>query len=143
MPSVMRVLVIIPALAGGALLPAHAIGAGLDALRDRARPVVILSDRRDDPRAARQRAALDADPAGARERAIAVLSEEDGAGVLHRRFGITGFAVVLVGKDGGVKSVWREPVEARRIFAAIDAMPMRREEMRRQQEMGRQQETGR
>ena len=112
------------------LLPqaAGAAGDGLEPLRGRARPVVILSDRRDDPRIARQKAMLDGP--GARERDIAVLSEDDRQGALHRRFGIgTGFAVVLVGKDGGVKTVWREPVDSRRIFTVIDAMPMRRKEM--------------
>ena len=41
-----------------------------------------------------------------------------------------GFAVVLVGKDGGVKETWREPVEPARIFGLIDRMPMRRDEVR-------------
>lgn len=40
------------------------------------------------------------------------------------------FAVALVGKDGGVKFRADEPVPAREIFGRIDAMPMRRREMR-------------
>ncbi len=121
------------ALSGLAALPqaAHAAGDGLDGLRWKARPVVILSDRRGDPRIAEQKAALEAGAGGARSRAIAVLSEDDGSGALHRRLGIKGFAVVLVGKDGGVKSIWRQPVDAGRLFTVIDAMPMRREEMSR------------
>ena len=39
------------------------------------------------------------------------------------------FAVVLVGKDGGVKRRETEPVEMNAIFEQIDAMPMRQREM--------------
>lgn len=37
-------------------------------------------------------------------------------------------ALVLIGKDGGVKSTWNGAVEPEVIFAAIDAMVMRRQE---------------
>jgi hypothetical protein len=40
------------------------------------------------------------------------------------------FTVLLVGKDGGVKQRASEPIAARELFATIDAMPMRRQEMR-------------
>lgn len=40
------------------------------------------------------------------------------------------FRVVLVGKDGGGKGRWAEPVDLDAVFAMIDAMPMRRREMR-------------
>lgn len=40
------------------------------------------------------------------------------------------FAVALVGRDGGVKFRADEPVPATEIFGRIDAMPMRRREMR-------------
>lgn len=40
------------------------------------------------------------------------------------------YAVVLVGKDGGVKERWNGVVEAATVFDAVDAMPMRREETR-------------
>ena len=38
--------------------------------------------------------------------------------------------VVLVGKDGGVKMRRNGPIQLDEIFSLIDAMPMRREEMR-------------
>jgi hypothetical protein len=41
-----------------------------------------------------------------------------------------GFAVRLVGKDGGVKLRAAEPVGAGELFALIDSMPMRRRELR-------------
>lgn len=43
-----------------------------------------------------------------------------------------GFAVVLIGKDGGVKTRATQPLPPARLFATIDAMPMRQQEMRRQ-----------
>lgn len=41
-----------------------------------------------------------------------------------------GFTVILLGKDGGVKLREEDAVTARRIADLIDAMPMRRREMR-------------
>lgn len=40
------------------------------------------------------------------------------------------FAVILIGKDGGIKLNRRKQTEIEDIFGLIDAMPMRREEMR-------------
>lgn len=42
------------------------------------------------------------------------------------------FRALLIGKDGGVKRQADEPLSASEIFALIDTMPMRRQEMRRQ-----------
>lgn len=39
------------------------------------------------------------------------------------------WAVVLVGKDGGVKERWSSIVEPSEVFGKIDAMPMRLREM--------------
>ena len=43
------------------------------------------------------------------------------------------FSVVLIGKDGGVKVRAGETMRLTDIFARIDTMPMRRQEMRRQE----------
>ena len=40
------------------------------------------------------------------------------------------FAVVLLGKDGGVKRKETEPIDPKALFQTIDTMPMRRQEMR-------------
>ena len=40
------------------------------------------------------------------------------------------FAVILVGKDGGIKLERQDDTRLEDIFALIDSMPMRREEMR-------------
>ncbi len=51
---------------------------------------------------------------------------------LQRRFGVpeNAFRVVLVGKDTTAKSRFDQPVDPARIYGQIDAMPMRRQEMR-------------
>ena len=46
------------------------------------------------------------------------------------------FAVILVGKDGGIKLNRRDPTQLAGIFALIDAMPMRRDEMRQKKRLG-------
>jgi hypothetical protein len=62
-----------------------------------------------------------------------VRGASDRAADLRRRFGVRAgaFRVVLIGKDGGVKIEAAAPLPARRLFETIDAMPMRRDEMRR------------
>ncbi len=40
------------------------------------------------------------------------------------------FEVRLVGKDGGLKNTWSDPVPMMDIFNIIDSMPMRAREMR-------------
>lgn len=37
---------------------------------------------------------------------------------------------VLIGKDGGVKMVWSDPISLEPVFVAIDRMPMRQQEMK-------------
>ena len=101
----------------------------LDALRGAHRVVVLFGD----PKSAavvRQRRIL-TDP-GVRERDIVVLA---GTADHKRRFRLKtdGFAFVLIGKDGGVKLVRKTPITRRELYGVIDAMPMRRDEMRRRQ----------
>lgn len=104
----------------------------LKALRGSSRPVVVLSDSRDDPRVAKQIAALDRTRPALTDRNIEVLTEAAPGSKLRKSLGVAerGFAVVLVGKDGGVKKIWRDPVDPKSIFTIIDAMPMRQQEMR-------------
>ncbi len=55
---------------------------------------------------------------------------------LRERFDVEteGFTVILVGKDGTEKRRETEPVSMASIFDTIDAMPMRRAEMKRSEE---------
>lgn len=66
--------------------------------------------------------------AQAGERDLVILRAD---GALRAALGIGAAAneAVLVGKDGGVKARWKEPVAPAVVFALIDTMPMRRAEM--------------
>jgi hypothetical protein len=59
------------------------------------------------------------------------LSKEDSK-ALRQQFAVEkqSFAVVLLGKDGTEKQRWQDTVEASKVFALIDAMPMRQAETR-------------
>ncbi len=50
--------------------------------------------------------------------------------VIQTRFGAEAFSVVLIGKDGGEKLRRPTPLAPEELFAIVDAMPMRRAEMR-------------
>jgi hypothetical protein len=76
---------------------------------------------------------LKADMSGIRERDIriqryyAIFSKNE-----FVKRGIKGtFTVVLVGKDGGDKLQSTTPITLQKLYETIDAMPMRREEMKR------------
>jgi hypothetical protein len=57
---------------------------------------------------------------------------------LRDKFDVRGdqFSVILVGKDGGIKLNRQEQTRLEDIFALIDTMPMRREEMRQKSRTG-------
>ena len=99
----------------------------------KARPVVVLADSPDDPGFKAQMTALDAKAHALADYDIALLRVDRSDPALRRKLGVpaTGFAVVLIGKDGGVKERWREPVDPARILALIDTMPMRQDEARK------------
>jgi hypothetical protein len=58
--------------------------------------------------------------------------DAEAAHSLRERFDVHpgNFAVVLIGKDGGIKLKRRDRTDLKDIFGLIDSMPMRREEMR-------------
>ncbi|SHK59370.1 DUF4174 domain-containing protein [Hymenobacter psychrotolerans] len=76
------------------------------------------------------RAGLDSRDLVVREVIFSQLSTPDQQ-VLARQLGVagSGFTVVLVGKDGGVKRRETRPVPPATLFSTIDTMPMRRQEM--------------
>jgi hypothetical protein len=107
--------------------------------RWRHRVVLVFAPAEDDPALARQRESLATAHNGLRERDARVVevigerapSDLDGA-ALRAAFDPGGaFAVVLVGKDGGVKLRDDRPISAELLFRAIDAMPMARDEAAR------------
>ncbi len=121
------------ALAGGA--KGIAAPDPLAAHRGTSRILVVAAPDERDPALVAQREALAAARPALRERDLVVV-EAVGTGTeaaaLRRRLGLPerGFRAVLVGKDGGPKLTATEPVAPERLFATIDAMPMRRDEMR-------------
>jgi hypothetical protein len=60
--------------------------------------------------------------------ALAGLNERDF--VVQIQFSTKSFSVVLIGKDGGEKLRRATPLSPEELFAIVDAMPMRRAEMR-------------
>lgn len=114
------------------------------------RPVLVFEVGSDDERANKQLAMLQADQPGLDERQITLIRvpaddtaniTQDGRAIvevspadLRQHFNVgDGFAFLLVGKDTGVKLRSLDPVSLDVLFATIDMMPMRRNEMRRRQ----------
>jgi hypothetical protein len=66
-----------------------------------------------------------------RDLTITIFPEDDDT-EMRDRYGVKpgSFVVVLVGRDGGEKFRSEEPISAKELFDRIDAMPMRRREMR-------------
>ncbi len=115
----------------------------LESLRWQSRVVVVLAGAPDDVMLEEQLRLLDEAAAGLRERDMVVVEDAGGVvtidglaqpepGRLRDAYGapLSGFQVLLIGKDGGVKLRSDEPVSAEALFALIDTMPMRRREMR-------------
>jgi hypothetical protein len=97
--------------------------------------LVVVIGRPDDPRIGQQHAALVHDAAALRERDVVVQDLTPDAARRERpELDVSpqaDFEVLVVGKDGGVKLRRPAPVTASDIMGLIDAMPMRRAEMRR------------
>lgn len=106
----------------------------LAAYRWKARILVLSAPDATDPRVAAQRAAVAAARSGLDERDLVVLEALGSSGTaLRSRLGLPAdaFRAVLLGKDGEAKIVAADPIPVGTLFATIDAMPMRRDEMRR------------
>jgi len=108
-----------------------------------ARPVLVFAASHDDTRATEQLRLLADLQAEQTERHVVVIEVWPGevrgaAGKgldsdrLRSRFGVAAgsFAVLLVGKDTGVKRRVDEVIDPRVLFSQIDGMPMRQREMR-------------
>jgi len=119
----------------------------LDSVRWEYRPLLIFTPTEDDARLSRQTTILADARNGPVDRRLAIyivghsrVFTTFGApapGVTHRalrrRFRVPddAFRVILVGLDGRAKLTADRPVRANRLFAVIDAMPMRRREFER------------
>ncbi|HRD74337.1 MAG TPA: DUF4174 domain-containing protein [Hyphomicrobiaceae bacterium] len=109
------------------------------------RPLVVFAPDGNASALASQRAIVAGARGGFAERHMVVVwvvgdsvSSELGGGPglsaadLRRRYGVArgSFRAILIGKDGGAKISSSKPLAAGMLFSTIDAMPMRRDEMR-------------
>lgn len=122
----------------------------LAAMRDHDRPVLLFAGP-DDARVQEEYAALQGHAEELRERQMRIVlvtrsptradantppgtvaATDAEAKALRSRFHVAAnqFTVVLLGKDGGEKFRWPQPVPFETLRALVDAMPMRRQEMR-------------
>ncbi len=115
----------------------------LNPLQWKARVLVVSAPKADDRGLRGQDAILGADAAGQADRDMTVIrlvGSQAPAGVdaaaLRERLSLPPdrFEVVLVGKDGTIVMRRRQPIPLVEIFDRIDAMPMRRDELRKRAE---------
>lgn len=126
--------------------------ASLTAMRNCYRPLLVFSPSADDPRLKQQGAILDTDADDMMDRFVmltpilpatrgfqapldtpyVVLSAQE-MRTIRRRFQIPAnrFAVLLLGEDGSIALRSNQPVEAARLNALIDTMPVRKVEEER------------
>ena len=97
------------------------------------RVLVVTAPSEADPQLIAQRRIYEEGRAGAKERDLVLveaIGDSPQASALRRRFGLSdAFQVVLVGKDGSAKLASAKAVSTDRLFALIDTMPMRHQEM--------------
>ena len=129
-------------LMAACVIPAHA----MSGYKWKNRPLVVFAPDAASAKLAQQRSIVAARRGGFAERHMVIVyvvgdsvSTDLGGGPgmsasqLRGRFGVGkgSFRALLVGKDGGVKLSSAGPLSSATLFGTIDAMPMRRDEMRR------------
>lgn len=97
--------------------------------------VLIFTPSDSDEMYVRQRNLFQDQQAGFEERDLlsyVFFDESPDGNAPREQFGVENgaFTVILVGKDGGEKFRWQEPVGPKDLFDRIDVMPMRRRELR-------------
>ena len=108
------------------LLPAYQTG--------HKRVIELYTHAANDPLYLHQLKLLSADQQGLDERDIIIkkfVFDEHNASGFKKRSAGENFTVILIGKDGGEKYRSDQPLSLKKLYALIDAMPMRREEMRK------------
>ena len=120
----------------GATMSAEAKSASLSDYRWKSRVLVIVAPTAEDSELIAQRRLFKEASKGMAERDV-VLLEAAGDSERARQIrsqlsaGSGQFRAILVGKDGNTAFSSGKPVTAAELFGRIDAMPMRRDEMRR------------
>lgn len=118
---------------------------GMDAYLWTNRPLLVFAPSREHPFLAAQRESLNGQVEALRDRDVVVIeiagdrvlldgepAQDLHAGKLRQRYVVerNEAAVLLVGKDGGLKVKKSDVFLAEELFEAIDAMPMRLQELR-------------
>lgn len=110
----------------------------METMRWKNRVVVVYAPKPTSPELLKQQQFLANKTAEIQDRDMVVidcigstLSSED-KNYIQRHFNhnLSTFGVWLVGKDGGIKHTSTQPVTAEKFFGMIDAMPMRRSEIK-------------
>ena len=98
------------------------------------REIILFAYDDDDQSLIKQLEILNSDPKGLAERdlKISVKIWAKDKGITHRKFKIAKnqYAFILIGKDGGEKYRSFNVVTKQKLYSIIDAMPMRRYEMK-------------
>ena len=98
------------------------------------REIILFAHADDDKSLIKQLEILNSDPKGLAERdlkiSVKILAKDKG--LTHKKFKITKnqYAFILIGKDGGEKFRSFNVVTKQKLYSIIDAMPMRRYEMK-------------
>ena len=117
-------------------------GNSLASCRDKDRVLLVFAPSEKNATYEAQMKLWQGEKAGFEDRQLVVLpvlvtgksGVSDNPAALAKRFDVDpkSFRVVLIGKDGHDAYQSKVPVEAKTLYHRIDAMPMRREEMKRQ-----------
>ncbi len=113
-------------------------GPALASLKDNHRALLLFAASEQDPFYLQQRMTLAAHTSEMQDRDLVVISvlgkpeHDEQQTELRRRFHVRPgeFTLILVGKDGGEKLRRHTPLSAEQLEQTIDAMPMRRDEIR-------------
>ena len=99
------------------------------------RVVAIYTTSADNANYKQQIALLNADKPGLNSRDIVVetyIYNEENAAIFNKNKIKGFFTVTLTGKDGGEKYRSTQPVTLQKLYATVDAMPMRKQEAKKQ-----------
>ena len=122
----------------GVALTAETRTASLASYQWKNRVLVVLAPTEQDAGLIAQRRIFEQNASGMAERQIVLIeaaADDERSRALRRQFsgGDKTFKVVLVGKDGNAAVASDKPLAAAELFGRVDAMPMRRDEMKRRE----------
>ncbi|MDP5121512.1 MAG: DUF4174 domain-containing protein [Spirosomaceae bacterium] len=112
------------------ILLSNAFGQNLQSYKWKNRVVLIFGNNATEQLVHKQWVTFDADKTGLEERGIQIFVNPESQSMKKLR-NETGFEIILIGKDGGVKKRKTSLMQTDELFGIIDSMPMRQSEMRR------------